>query len=246
MNNNISKIGRLIEGSGARIEFPEWPKIVVPHKRFGDISFDVVDVNHVNKQLTLWMSDCISEGFEFDAPESNGDSKNHQWRERYGSGNYAQSAIRQYINADGYGWWQSQTSYDEAPSYVDEPGFLAGFPKEFVDMLIPIERICATNNVFEYGMNTISQYSVRDKMFLPSFTELTGRPNGDVIEGRKFNLLDKHEEYMSKSDWYFQRSCNPSNPDCVWSVSVCGNPDYSGLACYRVCGFAAACVIQGI
>lgn len=248
---NITKfhLESILANTGAKFIIPTWPKVVVPHSVFGDISFDVADVNPETKEITLLMSDCIVPGFEFDAAEIEGsDGGNYRWRTQFGNNNYGQSAIRQWLNADTDRWWKPQHKYDIAPSYADKPGFLAGFSKEFVNRLVRTKRVCATNVIFETGevdgvpIETDSQYVIEDRMFLPSITELTGDANNGVMEGKRFS----EPLNLVKSDWYWQRSCDPRSTHRVWIVGGVGNPRNRDRAFNRCYGFAAACVIKTI
>ena len=255
---NIKRI--LANGDGATM-FPLWSQICVPHKEFGDIVFDVVDYDSTTKALTLWMHDCVVPQYEFDAPEpTNPDSS----RQNYGSNNYGQSAARQWLNGTGNDWWSAKTEYDAEPSYAAKPGFLAGFPEEFVEILEATQRVCATNNVVENGsvdgtaITTSSSYTVTDKIFLPSFTELTGENNNNVAEGTQFGALSKagvtssnytllKKRNMKTGEYYYywERSCFPGTSYIVRNVSSgVGIPSLS-FARDRSYGFAAACIIKG-
>lgn len=255
---NIKRI--LANGDGATM-FPLWSQICVPHKEFGDIVFDVVDYDSTTKALTLWMHDCVAPQYEFDAPEPTNPNSN---RQNLGSNNYGQSAARQWLNGTGNDWWSAKTEYDAEPSYAEKPGFLAGFPEEFVEILEATQRVCATNNVVENGsvdgtaITTNSSYTFTDKMFLPSFTELIGENNNNVAEGTQFGALLKAgvasyyysilKKRNTKTGGYYQywkRSCNPDNSSGVWGVVGGGCPGSGGNAVNRCFGFAAACVIKG-
>lgn len=258
---NYENIKRILANEDGATIFPLWSQICVPHKEFGDIVFDVVDYNSTTKALTLWMHDCIVPNYELDAPEPTNPDSN---RSNYGSNNYGQSAARQWLNGTGNSWWSAKTEYDAEPSYADKPGFLAGFPEEFVEILEATERICATNTVVENGdvdgttITTGSSYTVTDKMFLPSYTELTGENNNNIAEGAQFDALQKAGVTLSnytllkkcnmktgENYWYWERSCYPGYSSSVWRVGNGGSPRLSSYADYRSSGFAAACVIKG-
>lgn len=257
---NIKRI--LANGDGATV-FPLWSQIAVPHKEFGTIIFDVVDYKEEDKALTLFMTDCIVPQYEFDAAEpDNPDSR----RKEYGSNNYGQSAARQWLNATAESdWWEAKTEYDVAPSYADKPGFLAGFPSDFISILSPTERKCATNTVVENGsvdgtsIVINSEYTINDLMFLPSYTELTGENNNNIAEGAQFQAFQKYGTTAStkydilikrniktgENYWYWQRSCIPGGSGSVRGVDDVGRPRGGGDAWDRGGGFAAACVIKG-
>ena len=259
---NYRNIKRILANGDGATAFPLWSQIAVPHKEFGTIIFDVIDYNEEDKALTLFMTDCVVPQYEFDAAEL--DNPNNS-RKQYGSNNYGQSAARQWLNATAESdWWQAKTEYDVVPSYANKPGFLAGFPSDFIDILSPTERKCATNKIVENGsvdgtsIVINSEYTLNDLMFLPSYTELTGTNNNNVAEGTqfqafqkygttdsaKYDILIKHNIKTGENHYYWQRSCFPDGSDSVRSVYEDGSPRYSGNARDRGYGFAAACVIK--
>lgn len=258
---NYENIKRILTNGDGATTFPLWSQICVPHKDFGDIIFDVIDYDDTTNSLTLWMHDCVVPQYEFDAPESTNPDSN---RQNYGSNNYGQSAARQWLNGTGNDWWSAKTEYDTEPSYAVKPGFLAGFPEEFVEILEATQRVCATNNVVENGsvdgtaITTNSSYTFTDKMFLPSLTELIGKNNNNVAEGTQFGallkagvtsnnypILKKRNIKTGEYYWYWERSCLPVSSHGVRGVDSDGSPrDFSG-ANIRINGFAAACVIKG-
>lgn len=260
---NYRNIKRILANGDGAIVFPLWSQIAVPHKEFGTIIFDVVDYNEEDKALTLFMTDCIVPQYEFDAAEPDNLDNN---RKEYGSNNYGQSAARQWLNATAESdWWEAKTEYDVAPSYADKPGFLAGFPSDFIGILSPTERKCATNTVVENGsvdgtsIVINSEYTINDLMFLPSYTELTGENNNNIAEGAqfqafqkygttanaKYDILIKRNIKTGENQWYLQRSCDPVYSHSIRYVGSDGDPGSGGDAGIRGRGFAAACVIKG-
>lgn len=114
-------------------------------------------------------------------------SVNHHHRFRYGSNNYKESAIRQFLNSDGAAgtYWTPQTKYDRPPSWNGSLiGFKAGFANDFLNAIdTPVVK-CSTNNTFESQDSTTprnSQYTVADQFFLPSRYEIYG--SSDVADG---------------------------------------------------------------
>ena len=103
-----------------------------------------------------------------------------------GSNNYAQSAIRQWLNSeDTNGFtWVPQTKFDRPPDLTSddaplEYGFAAGFRRDFLDVVQPAVVECCTppdyfevnsldGTVFTPGMN----YVLHDKFFLLSRSEV--------------------------------------------------------------------------
>ena len=188
---------------------------------------------------------------------------NDEYRARYGNGNYYQSALRQYLNASGDGWWQPMHKFDRPPAYASRKGFLSGFNEQFVALLATTNRVCATNQSYEIGdgpdgtaLAPNSSYTVAGKFFLPSLTELDGEQNNNVAEGTVFQAFqnagtsssDLRVKYTKDGrPWYYwERSCYPWSTGNVGHVGDDGIPRGRSSAYDRNSGFAAACVIKGI
>lgn len=121
----------------------------------------------------------------FDARES-GESYSYG-----GSPNYKESNIRQWLNSDNVSWYSPQHASDVAPSnsdvvsgsnthYSHLPGFLYYFSTDEKNAL-------RTTSVVTYKGYTISgTYTLEDKVFLPSATEVVS----GLSEGSKFALFN--------------------------------------------------------
>lgn len=116
---------------------------------------------------------------------------NDTLRAIYGSGNYGQSNIRQWLNGRGRNWYVAQTKFDMPPEYVNDEGFLDDLDSDFIDILLETEQTVTTNTVFEIGdgMSTSSTYTVADKIFLPSYNQIFGTA-GDDTEGAQWTGYD--------------------------------------------------------
>ena len=110
---------------------------------------------------------------------------NHTHRIRYGSNNWRESAVRQWLNsaAAANEWWHPQTIFDRPPSYANQPGFLAGFDDDFIKAMGLVDVTTAYNTVYEVDGSTGGSYTTRDKFFLPSMTEVGLGNNDTVAEG---------------------------------------------------------------
>lgn len=103
-------------------------------------------------------------------------------RASYGSNNYAQSAIRQWLNSDAAAGsvWQQQTVFDRIASWGTSAstvyqGFKRGFSNDFLQAVVSQSIPCRTNSVFETNGYTVnSVYNVRDAFFLLSRPEIYG------------------------------------------------------------------------
>ena len=110
---------------------------------------------------------------------------NHSHRIRYGSNNWNESAVRQWLNsaAAANEWWHPQTIFDRPPSYANQPGFLAGFDDDFINAVGLVDVTTARNTIYEADGTTGGSYTTRDKFFLASMAEVGLGNNDSVAEG---------------------------------------------------------------
>lgn len=184
--------------------------------------------------------------------------KNNIYRSLFGSGNYGQSAIRQWLNGRGTSWYNAQTKFDMPPEYVNDEGFLDDLDEDFVEVLVATEQTVNTNSVFEIGdgMSTGSSYTVTDKIFLPSFTQIFGSGD-DPAEDTQWDAfseqLDPEYYYYARVKYehahkgtcrcfWCLRSPDSSYPYSVFGVNVGGNSG-NGNATNPRWAVAPACVI---
>lgn len=192
----------------------------------------------------------------------NGNANDNYWRGFYGSGNYKQSNIRQFMNAVGTGWFEPKTPFDMSPDYVNEEGYLGTLDPEFVAVLLSPVMTTSTNNVYEYdtgdGMSINSSYTTADKLFLLSYTQVGGQPWGNPVQADEDTLLpafnglsygnEPERVKVRQTDetttvWWWLRSPSPSRSCYVRVVDLGGGADTSGYACGRDFALAPACVI---
>ena len=189
-------------------------KVKNTHDDKKSIIFDVVDVK--DNSITLVTHYLVAQ-IPFGAQEPGNPD---EYISEYGSNNYEQSAVRQWINsAEASGnWWKPQTEYD-APianlNYMD--GFLYGIDKGFVDV------------VFENELG--------DKFWLLSEDEVNNTPFFKNKENRK-------KQYVSgEKDYWWLRSPHSGSTDFVHCVDTSGG--LNGDIAYNACGVAPACAIIG-
>ena len=112
-------------------------------------------------------------------------------RRAYGSNNWQESAIRQWLNSDAAsGWWQRQTIFDMAPSYAGVAGFLNGIDPDFAAALGEVDIVTARNTVYETSDTLGGSYTTRDKVFLLSMAELGLGKNDTIAEGTVLPFYD--------------------------------------------------------
>lgn len=60
---------------------------------------------------------------------------NHNDRVNYGSNNYMESAVRQYLNGTSLNWWSPKTKWDLKPSNENSKPFAKGIDPAFMAIL---------------------------------------------------------------------------------------------------------------
>ena len=177
---------------------------------------------------------------------------NHYWRLRYGSNNWNESNIRQWLNADAAsGWYTPKTAFDRLDSvYANLEGFMNGLDPEFLSVVGAVDVTTRKNNVYEsdsdYGAKV---YTTRDKFFLLSNDEVgfsvegiaqgvvmdfyNGAANADRI---KYDLTAQ----STACTWWLRSPC-PGYANLARHVSTSGAQNSSSA--YVGYGAAAACVI---
>ena len=183
---------------------------------------------------------------------------NHMHRIVFGSNNYAQSAVRQWLNSSAAagGVWTPTNKFDRAPSWATTyNGFMHGLPADFLAVVEPAVIPCRTNGVFECASLdgtefTINQvYELKDKFFLLSRPEIYG--TGDSTTYKDGELLDYYDgltnEERKKYDnggtvrYAWLRSPNPSSVHNACGVDTDGR--VSSHTAYNGNGVAPACII---
>lgn len=111
---------------------------------------------------------------------------NHAHRISYGSNNYKESAIRQFLNSSAVAGsvWTPQTKFDRPPSWKTTlAGFESGFDSDFLAVVGNVIVPCAANNTYESPDSTVTKntkYTVTDKFYLPSQMEIFGSTSDTV------------------------------------------------------------------
>ena len=125
-----------------------------------------------------------SEGTSLGTTNGSSPNVNHMHRAIFGSNNYAQSAVRQWLNSAAVAGsvWTPTNVYDRPASWATSyNGFMHGLPADFLAVVQPAVLACRTNSLFEVesldgAAFTINQlYSLKvDKFFLLSRPEIFG------------------------------------------------------------------------
>lgn len=179
-------------------------------------------------------------------------------RVMWGSNNYAQSAVRQWLNSDAVAGavWTATNKFDRAPTWkASYNGFVHSLPAEFLAAVQPAAIPCRTNSVFEvnsldgteFTVNMV--YTLKDKFFLLSRPEIYGSwdstsyKDGELLE--YYNGLTNTERIKrdaagsARGSWL--RSPYPSDASRARFVYTDGSLNSGGAIYAR--GVAPACII---
>lgn len=122
---------------------------------------------------------------------------NHSHRIRYGSNNWVESAMRQYLNSDKAAGsvWTPQTKFDRPPSWnASTAGFMNGLDADFLAVIGKTTKVTCRNTVTDGGGSD----TTKDKFFLLSRREVfAGNEVGNVTEGEPYPFYSDYSDYAS-------------------------------------------------
>lgn len=200
-----------------------------------------------------------SEGTSLGTTNGSSPNVNHMHRAIFGSNNYAQSAVRQWLNSGGAAGsvWTPTNVFDRPASWATSyNGFMHGLPADFLAVVQPAVLACRTNSLFEvesldgtaFAINQLYNLKV-DKFFLLSRPEIFGDWDSasykDGTQLEYYNSLTATERIKrdaagtARNAWL--RSPNPSNANSARLDNSSG--EVSGSSAYDGYGVAPACII---
>ena len=187
---------------------------------------------------------------------------NHIHRARYGSNNYLQSGVRQYLNASTAAdtWWQPQTIFDRPYTQRSQNGKLMKLNQDMVSVLAKPEIQSRTNSLFETTsldgttFTPDTNYTITtDTMFLLSPMEVgfntTDTTVGTLLDyytaGTSSDANNKRIKIRKSNNsayYWWLRTPHPSHCSHVRYVITSGALSYNSAS--NSYGVAAACIIQ--
>lgn len=234
-------------------------QLVCNHATYGKLTWDIIGIDHdtpVNSEythsLTIQLHDCLGATFQFDAAEPTNPDTN---RQSYGSNNWSESGIRQWLNSAGNPgtWWEAKTDYDVQPSYATSTaGFMKGLDADFLATVGEVSKITAKNTVTDGGGSD----TTTEKFFLLSQTEIYGGLNNSISEGVVYPYYSDNSALTAAgtgadanrikyrngtAQYWWLRSPYPSTSHYVRTVITTGDVNYSNA--YNSRGVAPACCI---
>ncbi len=195
----------------------------------------------------------ITSGSEGTSLGTFGTELNHPQRVSYGSNNYKESAIRQFLisSAAAGSVWTPQTKFDRPPSWVTSlAGFVGGLDADFLAIIGDVVLPCATNSIYEAPDSTTpvnTKYNLHDKFYLASRNEVFGSQDGVADDSVLFPYYTDATnadriKYLngSAANWWV-RTPNAGNANNVRRVYSDGTVNYgNALTAYAL---APACTI---
>ena len=179
---------------------------------------------------------------------------NHISRCAYGSNNYKESAIRQFLNssAEAGSVWTPQTKFDRPPTWMSTlDGFARGLDDDFLSVVGEVVVPCGTNRVYEAPDSTTLkgvEYTLNDKFYLPSFGEIAGNIPDTVFDGttlfpyyRGANFVDRIKyNGSSAASW---RTRTPSASGTSGQYTVRNTGEMFSLGAWEEHHVAPVCTI---
>lgn len=176
---------------------------------------------------------------------------NHTHRIRYGSNNWKESAMRQFLNsaAPAGQVWKPQTKFDRPPSWEKtQAGWMNGLDPEFLEVVGTAKITNRTNGLYEEDGNIKQNYYTEDKFWIASRSEVYGGSESGLSDGTQFPYYAepmnagkiKYNTSGAVRDWWL-RSPLPSGTSIVRRVVIDGSLS-SHDATYGH-GVAVACAI---
>ena len=180
---------------------------------------------------------------------------NHIHRVRFGSNNYAESAVRQFLNSDKAAGsvWESKTNFDRPPAWnANTAGFMNGLDSDFLAVIGSVQKVTALNTVTDGG----GSVTLDDKFFLLSRSEVYGGLENNTNEGSPYPYFSNYSDLSAagtgndmnriklRNDsvqawWLRSPGYASSGNNCV--VGSNGNLTYSSVS--DVYGISPACNI---
>ena len=180
-----------------------------------DIEWEIV---HQESDYQIAMAKQIIDLRCFDAKESSNSDTN---RQKYGNNNWGVSNIEQWLNSDQTNWYSAQHSADAPPSsanvwvinsvaynpYDMKPGFLYYWSDEEKAVLQDMILTLANNKVTDGG----GSYTWTGKIWLPTYTQISGDQNNSISEGTKFSKFTDNNSRIKT----IHAMCAANNQYCI-------------------------------
>ena len=116
---------------------------------------------------------------------------NNLYRCQYGSNNWLESAVRQYLNssANAGSVWTPQNNYDRPPSWATTTaGFLNGLDSDFQAVLTNVNKVTSLNTITDGGGSATN----KELIFLLARGEVNGNNENSIDEGTPYQYFTQN------------------------------------------------------
>ena len=174
----------------------------------------------------------------------------------FSANNYAQSPIRQWLNAVGSAgnWWSPATNFDRAPSWVSSvAAFKSGLPADFLNAVQPASIPCYTSPTFEVDSRDGTEFSpnrpyeLQDDFFLLARSEILSTAGFDQLEYYKGLTTTELIKYPTTGSacpiWLRTYLPTTSNSYSTDELSSQGKYTYTPAYADITTGVCPACII---
>ena len=178
---------------------------------------------------------------------------NHSQRVSYGSNNYKESAMRQFLGSSAAAGsvWTPQTKFDRPPSWLTSlAGYKNGLDQDFLAVVGKVVLPCAANNTYEAPDSSIAKgakYTLNDEFYLASTKEIFNA-NWDVADDSVVfpfyegaGNADRIKYRDGSAAYWWLRS--PYSGDAGYVRRVHSDGTVSGYGASSAHGLAPACTI---
>ena len=136
-----------------------------------------------------------SDGTSLGTTDGGSPNVNHIHRVRFGSNNYGESAIRQFLNSSESAGaaWIPQTHFDRPPEWVSTTaGFMSDLDSDFIAVIGSVGKLTALNTATDGG----GSVTLNDKFFLLSKSEVYGgiEKNVNIDEGSSYAYYSDYSD----------------------------------------------------
>ena len=176
-------------------------------------------------------------GTDLGTADGKTENMNHTHRIRYGSNNWSESAIRQWLNSDGAAgtFWVPKTVFDRPPTWNSSTvGWMNGMDADFLEVVAPVKLTTARNTVNEGGGSDVTT----DKFYFPSRPNLYMGKENNIDEGpvwQRYSAYSDKDAANTGADsarikrlngnpqWYWIRTPNTGYANHVRYVNTDGS-----------------------
>lgn len=182
-----------------------------------------------------------------------GEGLNHSHRVSYGSNNYKESAMRQFLNSSAAAGsvWTPQTKFDRPPSWLTSlAGYKNGLDQDFLAVVGKVVLPCSANNTYEAPDSSIAKgtkYTLNDEFYLASAREIFNT-NWDVADDSEVfpfyegaGNADRIKYRDGSAAYWWLRT--PSSGDALHVHLVLSDGTMHSLGARNANGLAPACTI---